>query len=70
MKQLESYKGKGTAQAFHLQAQRWPDGVVPYKFDENLSKFFVNSEYISIVMQLKLQSYMYVLSSLIICYSY
>ena len=37
MKQLESGEGlEGTAQAFHLTARRWPNGVFPYKIDGSI----------------------------------
>ena len=30
---------EGTAQAFHLTAQRWPNGVFPYTMDRSLGMY-------------------------------
>ena len=34
--------GEGTTQGFKYSARRWPNGIVPYEFDKQLSKpFFI-----------------------------
>ena len=33
--------GKGTAQGFKYSARLWPNGVVPYDFDNQLSKLIL-----------------------------